>query len=74
MTTGTVTALRDTGTTINDNPQAAITITYSRADGTTAQVETTQVLSRLEIPRRGDPATVWYDPSTGDALAKLGSP
>jgi hypothetical protein len=74
MTTGTVTALRDTGTTINDNPQAAITITYTRADGTTAQVETTQVLSRLEIPRRGDPATVWYDPSTGDALAKLGSP
>jgi hypothetical protein len=74
MTMGTVTALRDTGTTINGNPQAAITITYTRADGTTAQVETIEVVPRLEIPRRGDLATVWYDPSTGDALAKLGSP
>jgi hypothetical protein len=69
-----VTALRDTGTTINDNPRAAITITYTRADGTAAQVETTEVVPRLEIPRRGDPATLWYDPFTGDALVKLGSP
>ena len=33
MAMGTVTALRDTGTTINDNPEAAITVTYTRADG-----------------------------------------
>lgn len=74
MAMGTVTALRDTGTTINDNPEAAITVTYTRADGMTAQVETIEVVPRLEIPRRGDPATVWYDPSTGKAIAKLGSP
>lgn len=71
---GTVIALRDTGATINDNPEAAITIAYTRSDGTTAQVETIEVVPRLEIPRRGDPATVWYDPSTGRAIAKLGSP
>ena len=40
----------------------------------TAQVETIEVVPRLEIPRRGDPATVWYDPSTGKAIAKLGRP
>ena len=74
MVAGTVTALSDTGVTINDNPQAAVTITYTRGDGTTAQVETIEVLPRLEIPRRGDPATVWYDLSTGRAIAKLGSP
>jgi hypothetical protein len=74
MTAGTVAALRDTGITVNDNPQALITVAYARADGTTAQVDTTEVVPRLEVPRRGDPATVWYDPSTGKALAKLGNP
>jgi hypothetical protein len=74
MVAGTVTALSDTGVTINDNPQAAVTISYPRGDGTTAQVETIQVVPRLEIPRPGDPATVWYEVSTGRAIAKLGSP
>ena len=74
MVAGTITALSDTGETINDNPEAAVTITYTRGDGTTAQVETVEVVPRLEIPRRGDPATVWYELSTGRAIAKLGSP
>lgn len=74
MTMGTITALRDTGTTINDNPQAAITITYTRADGVTTQLEIIEVVPRLEVPRRGDPATVWYDSATGKALAELRSP
>jgi hypothetical protein len=74
MVAGTVTALSDTGVTINDNPEAAVTISYTRGDGTTAQVETIEVVPRLEIPRRGDPATVWYEVSTGRAIAKLGSP
>lgn len=74
VTAGTVTALRDTGATINDDPEAAITITYTTADGTAAQVEIVEVVPRLEVPRRGDPATVWYDPSTGRALAQLGGP
>lgn len=74
MVAGTVTALRDTGETINDNPQAAIMISYTRADGTAARVETIQVVQRLEIPRPGDPATVWYDPFSGKALARIGGP
>jgi hypothetical protein len=74
MVTATVTVLRDTGTTINDNPEAAITVRYTRRDGTTAEAETIQVVPRLEIPRPGDPATVWYDSFTGKAIAKLGNP
>lgn len=74
MVAGTVTALRDTGVTINDDPEAGIMISYTRADGTPAQVETVQVVPRLEVPRPGDPATVWYDPASGKALASLGRP
>jgi hypothetical protein len=74
MVAGTVTALRDTGVTVNDNPQAVVVIGYTRPDGTPGQAETVQVLPRLEIPRSGDPATVWYDPATGEARAALGSP
>jgi hypothetical protein len=37
-------------------------------------METIEVVPRLEIPRRDDPATVWDDASTGNAIAKLGSP
>jgi hypothetical protein len=74
MVPGTVIDLRDTGVTINNNPQAAITVSYARDDGTPAQLEMVQVLPRLEIPRRGDPATVWYDPVSDKAQASLGSP
>jgi hypothetical protein len=47
----TVTALRDTGTTVDDNPQAAIMVRYARRDGTTFEVETVQVAPP------GNPAT-----------------
>jgi hypothetical protein len=40
MVAATVAALRDTGTTVDDNPHAAITVRYTRRDGTTAEVET----------------------------------
>lgn len=74
MVAATVTALRDTGTTIGDNPEAAITVRYTRRDGTTAEVEKIQVVPRLEVPRRGDPATVWYDSLTGNTVTELGGP
>jgi hypothetical protein len=74
MVAGRVAALRDTGSTISDDPQAAITVSYTRCDGTTAQVETIDVVPRLNVPRPGDAATVWYDAVTGEAIGKLGSP
>jgi hypothetical protein len=29
------------------------------------------MVPRLEVPRHSDPATVGYDPSTGEAIANL---
>jgi hypothetical protein len=74
MATGVVTGLRDTGETAGDDPRAEITISYTRLDGTLAQATVTQVVPRLEVPRPGDPATVWYDPSSPKVVAKFGSP
>jgi hypothetical protein len=74
MANGVVTALRDTGETVGNDPRAEITISYTRLDGTPAQVTVTQVVPRLEVPRPGDPAIVWYDPSSPKVVAKFGSP
>jgi len=74
MATGVVTGLRDTGETVGNDPRAEITISYTRLHGTPAQVTVTQVVPRLEVPRPGDPAIVWYDPSSPKVVAKFGSP
>jgi hypothetical protein len=74
MATGVVTGLRDTGQTVGNDPRAEITIGYTRPDGTPAQATVTQVVPRLEVPRPGDPAIVWYDPSSPKAVARFGSP
>jgi Protein of unknown function (DUF3592) len=71
MATGVVTALRDTGETVGNDPRAEITISYTRLDGTPAQATVTQVVPRLEVPRPGDPAIVWYDPSSPKVVAKF---
>jgi hypothetical protein len=74
MATGVVTGLRDTGETVNSDPRAEITVSYTRLDGTAVQVTVTQVVPRLEVPRPGDPVTVWYDPSSPKVVVKSGSP
>ena len=74
MATGVVTGLRDTGETVGNDPRAEITISYTRPDGTSTQVTVTQVVPRLEVPRPGDPAIVWYDPSSPKVVAKFGAP
>jgi hypothetical protein len=68
---GVVTAVSDTGSSVNDNPRVRITVAYRRADGTAAETQTTQVVSRLRIPRPGDSAAVWYDPAGDQAIAQL---
>lgn len=60
---GVITAVTDTGMTTNDNPHVRLTIRYHRTDGTPAETTTKLLVSRLSIPRPGDPATVWYDPT-----------
>ena len=58
----TITALEDTGTTINDNPLAKMTIQVQPdfGAGFTATLEV--LVSRLAIPRVGDVLQVRYDP------------
>ena len=60
---GTVIQVRDTGTTINDNPRVKMVFRIEPLDGAPAfDAEKTTTVSRVEIPRQGDRYPVWYDP------------
>lgn len=70
-TDGVIAAVTDTGWSSNNNPRVELTIEYRRADNTTAQVRQKLWVSRLNIPRPGDPIAVWYDPDGQDAIAEF---
>src|SRR5919106_2646493 len=60
---GTVVSVRDTGTTINDNPRVKMVCRVEPLDGSPAlDLEKKATVSRVEIPRQGDRYPVWYDP------------
>jgi hypothetical protein len=64
---GTVLGVRDTGTTINDNPRIVMSFRIEPLDGSPAfDVEKKTTVSRVEIPRQGDRYPVWYDPADTD--------
>lgn len=67
--TGRITAVRDTGVTINNNPRIALELEVPGV-GT---LEKTVTVSRLAIPREGDSVQVWYDRSDPKTFA-LGLP
>ena len=59
---GTITEVRDTGITINDNPRVGITMRVEPEDGSAPfDAEKTVTVSRVAIPRAGDRFPVWYD-------------
>jgi hypothetical protein len=61
--TGTVTAFRDTGMTVNDNPRVEFDLRVTPADGSPGfRVTTREIVSRLELPYAGQEFAVWYDP------------
>jgi membrane protein implicated in regulation of membrane protease activity len=61
---GTVTEVRDTGVTINENPRVEIHMRIEPTDGSPAfDAEKTVTVSRVAIPRAGDRFPVWYDRS-----------
>jgi Short C-terminal domain len=67
---GTVTLIRDTGATINDNPRVAMTFRIEPLDGTPAfEAEKTTTVSRVEIPQPGSRYPVWFDPEDHTAFA-----
>ncbi|MER7335232.1 MULTISPECIES: SHOCT domain-containing protein [unclassified Micromonospora] len=76
---GTVTDVRDTGMTVNDNPRVRLTLRISPSDGSASFTgETALIVSRLDAPRRGQRFAVRYDPADrrrfvlGDALDTTG--
>ena len=62
--TGTVTAVHDTGVTVNNDPRVRLTLSIQPEDGSAAfDGEKTMIVSRLGIPRVGDRYPVFYDPA-----------
>ena len=58
-----VTAVEDTGMTVNDDPRVKMTFEIRPERGAPFAAEKTAVVSRVAIPRAGDHATAWYDPA-----------
>ncbi|TMK42184.1 MAG: hypothetical protein E6G56_01890 [Actinobacteria bacterium] len=60
-------SLRDTGVTVNNNPRVVLTLRVNPADGSSPfEVSKKQLISRVSLPRVGDPVTVRYDPEDHD--------
>ena len=59
---GTLTSVRDTGMTINDNPRVLMTFNIEPLDGSPAFEGTKKsTVSRVSIPQPGCRYPVWYD-------------
>jgi hypothetical protein len=62
--TAVVTDVRDTGVTVNDNPQVVLTVRIEPADGRPPyDSSATRTVSRVAIPRVGDRLAVRVDPA-----------
>jgi hypothetical protein len=61
--TGEVVAIDDTGMTINNNPRVHITVRAEPPGEPPFTIERTATVSRVNLPRVGDRATVLYDPA-----------
>lgn len=67
---GTVTRVRDTGITINDDPRLELTMRVEPIDnGAPIERTKTVTVSRLAIPRVGDRFPVWFDKADATSWA-----
>jgi len=63
-TTAVVTAIQDTGKSINDNPVVVLTLTINAAyGGTIPNVTGETIVSRIAVPRTGDTIRIKYNPT-----------
>jgi hypothetical protein len=60
---GEVTAIEDTGVTVNENPRVTVTVRVDAPGQAPFDVRKTFTASRVDLPRRGDKCTVFYDPN-----------
>lgn len=67
---GTITAVQDTGMTVNDNPRIKMTFRIEPLDGAPAfDAEKKTTVSRVQIPQPGQRYPVWYDPEDPNEFA-----
>ncbi len=64
-----ITDVKDTGMTINDNPRVKLTLRVEPQGGEPFQAVKKATVSRINIPRVGDPIRVKYFESDPDGLA-----
>ncbi len=71
---GTITNVRDTGMTINDNPRVKITLQIEPIDGSPAfSGEKTATVSRVRLPQIGARHPVFYDRADPTTFAYVAS-
>lgn len=59
---GTITRVRDTGMTVNDNPRVEMTFRIQPLDGAAPfEASKTKTVSRVQIPQPGQRYPIWYD-------------
>lgn len=67
---GTITDVRDTGTTVNDNPRVKLTFRIEPLDGSAAfDAVKTKTVSRVRIPQVSQRYPIFYDPSDTGTFA-----
>lgn len=67
---GTITAVRDTGVTMNDNPRIEMVFRLDPTDGSPALEATKKsTVSRVRIPQAGQRYPVFYDPADPQTFA-----
>lgn len=60
---GVIVNLKDTGTSLNDNPQIQVTYRVRPDQGEPFETSVTAFFSRVDLPRVGDEMEIWYDPN-----------
>lgn len=66
---GRVVSVEDTGVTVNDDPRVEVTVEVQPEGEPSFTASKTAVVSRVAIPRPGDPVAVWYDPADRSRVA-----
>ena len=65
---GVVIAVEDTNITVNDDPRIKFTVRAEPPGEAPFVIEKTAVVSRVDIPRRGDRCTVFYSPANREEV------
>ena len=65
---GEVTKVEDTNITFNKNPVVNLYVHVKTEEGEEFDAIIKTVVSRVEIPRKGDTVKVWYDPNNRDDI------